>query len=79
MLGLIFLKYISDAFEEDRALLEADRSQGADPEGPDEYRAVNIFWVRWCERRAEAVRLDAAIEANLKELGLWPRRSPAIL
>ncbi|MBU1472083.1 MAG: type I restriction-modification system subunit M N-terminal domain-containing protein [candidate division Zixibacteria bacterium] len=45
VLGLIFLKYISDAFEEQRAKLETDRTQGADPEDPDEYRAVNIFWV----------------------------------
>jgi type I restriction enzyme M protein len=51
VLGLIFLKYISDAFEEQHARLEADRRSGADPEDPDEYRAVNIFWVpkeaRW--------------------------------
>ena len=51
VLGLVFLKYISDAFEEQHALLEVDRTQGADPEDPDEYRAVNIFWVpkeaRW--------------------------------
>jgi len=37
VLGLIFLKYISDAFEEHRIKLEADRSEGADPEDPDEY------------------------------------------
>ena len=51
VLGLIFLKYISDAFEEAHARLEAERDQGADPEDPDEYRAQNIFWVppeaRW--------------------------------
>ena len=51
VLGLIFLKYISDAFEEQHAKLDADRAQGADPEDPDEYRTVNIFWVppgaRW--------------------------------
>ncbi len=45
VLGLIFLKYISDAFEEAYASLEADRDQGADPEDPDEYRAQSIFWV----------------------------------
>ncbi len=45
VLGLIFLKYISDAFEEQRARLEAEREQGADPEDPDEYRADNVFWV----------------------------------
>jgi type I restriction enzyme M protein len=51
VLGLIFLKYISDAFEAKRADLLAQRAQGADPEAPDEYRAENIFWVppgaRW--------------------------------
>ena len=45
VLGLIFLKYISDAFEEQHARLQAERAQGADPEDPDEYRAHNIFWV----------------------------------
>jgi type I restriction enzyme M protein len=43
VLGLIFLKYISDAFEE--------KKKGADPEDKDEYLAENIFWVpkeaRW--------------------------------
>src|SRR5438046_8412666 len=58
VLGLIFLKYISDAFEEQHAQLEAQRGQGADPEDPDEYRAVNIFWVpkeaRWSHLKANA-------------------------
>jgi len=58
VLGLIFLKYISDAFEEQRAKLEAERKKGADPEDPDEYRAVNIFWVpkgaRWSNLKANA-------------------------
>jgi type I restriction enzyme M protein len=40
VLGLIFLKYISDAFEEQHAKLEAERAQGADPEDPDEYRGA---------------------------------------
>lgn len=57
-LGLIFLKYISDAFEEQHGKLEADRGQGADPEDPDEYRAQNIFWVppeaRWTHLKAQA-------------------------
>ncbi|TET49065.1 MAG: SAM-dependent DNA methyltransferase, partial [Anaerolineales bacterium] len=51
VLGLIFLKYISDAFEEYHARLTDQVDQGADSEDPDEYRAVNIFWVpkeaRW--------------------------------
>ena len=58
VLGLIFLKYISDAFEERHAVLEAERDDGADPEDPDEYRAENIFWVpreaRWERLRAQA-------------------------
>jgi type I restriction enzyme M protein len=58
VLGLIFLKYISDAFKEYHARLEAERAQGADPEDPDEYRAVNIFWVpqeaRWSHLLANA-------------------------
>ncbi|MBW8074458.1 MAG: N-6 DNA methylase [Metallibacterium scheffleri] len=58
VLGLIFLKYISDAFEAKHAELEADRKSGADPEDPDEYRAVSIFWVpkeaRWSHLKANA-------------------------
>jgi type I restriction enzyme M protein len=49
VLGLIFLKYISDAFQELYERLSAD--QYADPEDRDEYAAQNIFWVpkeaRW--------------------------------
>ncbi|MGB4599553.1 MAG: class I SAM-dependent DNA methyltransferase [Trichlorobacter sp.] len=58
VLGLLFLKYISDAFEEKHAQLEAECSQGADPEDQDEYRAENIFWVppeaRWVHLKAQA-------------------------
>ncbi len=58
VLGLIFLKYISDAFEEAYAKLEAERDQGADPEDPDEYRAQSIFWVppeaRWQHLKNQA-------------------------
>ncbi len=58
VLGLIFLKYISDAFGEMRARLEEERAQGADPEDPDEYRAENIFWVpaeaRWLYLESQA-------------------------
>ncbi len=43
VLGLIFLKYISDAFESKRADLLAD--EFADPEDPEEYLAENVFWV----------------------------------
>ena len=58
VLGLIFLKYISDAFQEAHAQLELERDEGADPEDPDEYRAQNIFWVppeaRWAILQAAA-------------------------
>ncbi|MHB1341885.1 MAG: class I SAM-dependent DNA methyltransferase [Coriobacteriia bacterium] len=58
VLGLLFLKYISDAFEEQRAALLAQVADGADPEDPDEYRASNIFWVpkeaRWATLQASA-------------------------
>ena len=60
VLGLIFLKYISDAFEEKSKELKVQDALGlgADPEDPDEYRAVNIFWVpkeaRWSNLKANA-------------------------
>ena len=61
-LGLIFLKYISDAFEERHAQLTTEQDEGADPEDPDEYRAVNVFWVpreaRWDGFRAAARQPD---------------------
>lgn len=51
VLGLIFLKYVSDAFESLHKKLLAEKSKGADPEDPDEYRAENVFWIppkaRW--------------------------------
>lgn len=52
-LGLIFLKYISDSFEElhKKLLTSAGDHSGADPEDIDEYRAENVFFVpptaRW--------------------------------
>jgi type I restriction enzyme M protein len=52
-LGLIFLKYISDAFEQRFNELSTPEAlaEGADPEDADEYRAANIFFVpvksRW--------------------------------
>jgi type I restriction enzyme M protein len=53
VLGLIFLKYISDAFEELYDKLKAGEGEyaGADPEDKDEYKAENVFFVpekaRW--------------------------------
>lgn len=60
VLGLIFLKYISDTFEEHRAkLIKGDGDyEGANPEDPDEYKAENVFWVpadaRWSHLQASA-------------------------
>lgn len=49
VLGLIFLKYISDAFQERYEALK--KEPHADPEDRDEYTAENVFWVpkvaRW--------------------------------
>ena len=57
VLGLIFLKYISDAFEERRAAVLAELGEDA-AEDRDEYIAENIFWVppgaRWARLRAMA-------------------------
>ena len=57
VLGLIFLKYISDAFEERRAAIIEEWGEDA-AEDRDEYRAENIFWVpaeaRWEKLRAGA-------------------------
>lgn len=53
VLGLIFLKYISDSFEEQFNKLKAGEGEyaGADPEDKDEYAAENVFFVppsaRW--------------------------------
>ena len=45
VLGLIFLKYVSDAFEERRAQLlqEQQEDPGVDPEDPEEYAAKAVF------------------------------------
>jgi type I restriction enzyme M protein len=55
-LGLIFLKYISDAFEEVHERLRAEKD--ADAEDRDEYLAENVFWVpqeaRWKNLQANA-------------------------
>jgi type I restriction enzyme M protein len=58
VLGLIFLKYVSDSFEILHTHLAAQSSQGADPEDRDEYIADRVFWVpkvaRWSFLRANA-------------------------
>ncbi len=71
VLGLIFLKYISDSFEEKYQELVAD--EWGDPEEQDEYTAENIFFVpetaRWSLLVSQAkfpnigVIVDTAMEA----------------
>lgn len=77
VLGLIFLKYISDAFEELYARLQAEEDQGADPEDKDEYKAENVFFVpqdaRWYYLQSKAKQpeigkfVDDAMDAIEKE------------
>jgi len=71
VLGLIFLKYISDAFDQLHTKLAADPK--SDPEDRDEYAAENVFWVpekaRWKALQAQSKlpaigkKLDDAMEA----------------
>jgi type I restriction enzyme M protein len=55
VLGIIFLKYISDAFSELHTKLQAE---GDDPEDRDYFTAENVFWVpkeaRWPKLQASA-------------------------
>lgn len=77
VLGLIFLKYISDAFEELYAKLKADVVNRADPEDKDEYKAENVFFVpkdaRWNDLLSKAKQpdigkfVDNAMDALEKE------------
>ena len=72
VLGLVFLKYISDAFEERRAELDPEEQ-----EEPDAYRGWNVFWVpseaRWPNLQAYARQptigqaVDAAMTAVERE------------
>ncbi len=77
VLGLIFLKYISDAFEELYNKLQAEAANGADPEDKDEYKAENVFFVpqdaRWSYLQSKAKQpeigkfVDDAMDAIEKE------------
>src|SRR5438128_6722511 len=56
VLGLIFLKYISDAFEAKHDEFSAQKVNGADPEDPAKNRQPSTFWfrkeARWPHLRA---------------------------
>ena len=82
VLGLIFLKYISDAFEARRQQLLGEVAQGADPEDPDEYRGANVFWVppeaRW-ERLQPAAKDHAAIGSMVdKAMDAIEKENPSL-
>ncbi|GAB1366640.1 hypothetical protein MASR1M36_15110 [Candidatus Cloacimonadaceae bacterium] len=88
VLGLIFLKYISDSFSEHHTELLKDPM--ANPEDRDEYTAVNIFWVpseaRWSFLQAKAHTVEIgklideamdAIEKDNKRLkNILPKNIP---
>ena len=79
ILGLIFLKYISDAFEElfDKLKKGEGEYAGADPEDKDEYKAENVFFVpeiaRWSYLQSKAKLpeigkvVDSAMDAIEKD------------
>jgi type I restriction enzyme M protein len=79
VLGLVFLKYISDSFAELHSKLLAGEGEyaGADPEDGDEYKAENVFFVpqaaRWSYLLAQAKQpeigrdVDSAMDAVEKE------------
>ena len=69
VLGLIFLKYISDAFDELFKKLEAEKDKtGADPEDKDEYTAERVFYVppsarwKWLQNRAKLPTIGKDID-----------------
>jgi type I restriction enzyme M protein len=76
VLGLIFLKYISDNFYELYHKLEAGEGDyaGADPNDPYEYRAENVFYVppqaRWdyLQSRAKLPTIGKDIDDAMDEL-----------
>ncbi len=81
VLGLIFLKYISDAFQELHDRLQSQVSEGADPEDPDEYRAENIFWVPrkarwpWIESHARQPTIGQVVDDAMTAI---ERDNPAL-
>jgi type I restriction enzyme M protein len=69
VLGLIFLKYISDTFDDLFKKLKAESaSTGADPEDKDEYTAERVFYVppqarwEWLLRRAKLPTIGKDID-----------------
>ena len=88
VLGLMFLKYISDSFEELHTKLKEGKGEYSnDPEDPDEYKAENVFWVpknaRWSYIHSKAKQptigmiVDKSMEAierkNSNLKGILPK------
>ncbi len=80
VLGLIFLKYISDAFEEHRANVLAGYGEEA-AEDRDEYTAENIFWVpkeaRW-DRLKKSARQPTIGQIVDEAMSAIERDNPSI-
>ena len=80
VLGLIFLKYISDAFEERHATVLAEFGEDA-AEDRDEYTAENIFWVppeaRWAHLKAQARQSTIGLTVD-QAMAAIERDNPAL-
>lgn len=75
VLGLIFLKYISDAFDELYQKLQATKHEtGADPEDKDEYTAERVFYVppqarwKWLQGRAKLPTIGKDIDEAMDSI-----------
>ncbi len=81
VLGIIFLKYISDAFEERHAELAAREAEGWDPNDKDEYIAEGIFWVpedaRWklLKENAKSPEIGTIIDGAMESI---ERENPSL-
>lgn len=69
-LGLICLKYITDAFEAKHAEFDAQKSKGADPEDRGEYLATHFSWVpneeRWTYLEASSSNRRSARSSTMR-------------
>ena len=73
VLGLVFLKHVSVAFEAKHAELLAEDPEAA--EDPDEYMADRVFWVPQegrCHRRPSILRRRPQGDRQCRSPGGWP-------
>src|SRR5881296_3406876 len=80
VLGLIFLKYISDAFEERRSAIETATAAEGDEdrqrtlEDRDQYAAYNVFWVPeiarwpWLQQNAKQPNVGKLIDDAMESI-----------